>query len=319
MAVDVELEPIVQLAAAVEQEPPTEETVGELRAAFAGLLAMLGAGDATVEADDHRVPGPAGEVPVRTYRPAGSGDAPLATLVWFHGGGWVIGDLDTHEALCRDLAAGSGCCVVAVDYRLAPEHRFPAAHDDAEAVVDWLLRHGERLGVDPARVAVGGDSAGGHLATVTARRLRDRAGADGGGAVCAQVLVYPVTDAAAGPDDHPSRREHAEGYLLTGQVMDFFTDTYIPDLDDRRLPDASPLRAADLTGLPPALVVVAGHDVLADEGLAYAKRLADAGVPTELEHLEGGIHLCAQMPTTAIGRGITERICTFLRSRLHQD
>ena len=314
MSLHPELQVIVDLANAAEAVPRTEAEVDRFRAEFAGMAALLGAGSDQVESTDGSVPGPAGAVPVRSYRPLGAPLGPLPTLVWFHGGGWVIGDLDTHDALCRDLAAGTGCGVLSVDYRLAPEHRFPAAHDDAEAVVAHLLTDGEELGVDPTRVAVGGDSAGGHLATVTARRLRDRG--DDLPELRAQVLVYPVTDLAGAQDEHPSRRENADGYLLTWQTIQFFSDAYVPDHAQRRGPDASPLRAEELSGLPPAVVVVASHDPLRDEGRAYASRLAAAGVPTSVEDLDGAVHLCAQMPGTAVGRDLVGRVAAFVRQHL---
>lgn len=314
MPLDPELQVIVDLANAAEPAPRTEAQVDRFRAEFAGLTAVLGQGSDRVEATDASVPGPAGEVPVRSYRPLDAPLGPLPTLVWFHGGGWVIGDLDTHDALCRDLAAGSGCGVLSVDYRLAPEHRFPAAHDDAEAVVAHLLCDGEELGVDPTLVAVGGDSAGGHLATVTARRLRDRG--DDLPDLRAQALVYPVTDLAGSQGEHPSRQANAEGYLLTWATMEFFADAYVPDHGDRTGPDASPLHVEQLAGLPPALLVVASHDPLRDEGLAYASRLQAAGVPTAVEHLEGAVHLCAQMPGTAVGRRVVETVAGFVRERL---
>ena len=314
MPLDPELQVIVDLANAAEPVPRTEAEVDRFRAEFAGLAALLGPGSDEVESTDASVPGPAGPVPVRSFRPLGAPLGPLPTLVWFHGGGWVIGDLDTHEALCRDLAAATGTGVLAVDYRLAPEHRFPAAHDDAEAVVAHLLTDGEELGVDPTLVAVGGDSAGGHLATVTARRLRDRG--DDLPALRAQALVYPVTDLAGTQDEHPSRQENSDGYLLTWETMEFFSDAYVPDHAERHGPDASPLRAEQLEGLPPAIVVVASHDPLRDEGRAYASRLDAAGVPTTVEHLDGAVHLCAQMPGTAVGRDLVARVAAFVRRQL---
>ncbi|HLU41281.1 MAG TPA: alpha/beta hydrolase [Microthrixaceae bacterium] len=315
MALDPELQPIVDLVNAVEQPPPSEERVQELRDSFAGLVSMLGPGSDEVEVQGTTIPGPAGDLRVRTYRRKGA-DGLLPGLVWLHGGGWVIGDLDTHDALCRDLAAASGAAVVSIAYRLAPEHRFPAAHDDAEAAVAWLLAHGDELGVDPTRLAVGGDSAGGQLATVTCRRLRDRAATgDAAATPAAQVLVYPVTDLAS-PSQHPSREQNASGYLLTAETMDFFTEAYLPDPADRSSPDASPLCCEDLSGLPPALVVVAGYDPLRDEGIAYAGRLEQAGVPVTLHHLEGGVHLCAQMPGTAIGRRVVGDVAAFLAEHL---
>ena len=314
MELDPELKVIVDLANAAEPAARSEAEVERFRAEFAGFASLLGSGSDDVQTTDASVPGPDGPIPVRSYRPRDDSAGPLGTLVWFHGGGWVIGDLDTHDALCRDLATGSAFGVLSVGYRLAPEHRFPAAHDAAEAVVALLLSDGEEVGVDPTRIAMGGDSAGGHLATVTARRLVERGGdlPDLRG----QVLVYPVTDLAGHAGEHPSKDENAEGLLLTAATMDFFADTYLPDQGRRAEPDASPLRAPELGGLPPALVVVASHDPLRDEGLAYARRLTEAGVPTEVEHLEGAVHLCAQMGATAVGRRVVERVSGFVSAVL---
>jgi acetyl esterase len=215
--------------------------------------------------------GPLGPIPLRLYRPVGAtaGQA-LPALVYYHGGGWVIGDLDTHDTLCRELANHSGCAVVSVDYRLAPEHRFPAAVDDSIAALRWVRREAAALGIDPARVAVGGDSAGGNLAAVVALAAREA----GDAPPAFQLLIYPATDQHRSA---PSHRTNGQGYLLTTDTMAYFTDHYIPDRAHYADWRASPLLHPDLSGLPPALVLTAGYDPLRDEGLAYAQRLTEAG------------------------------------------
>jgi acetyl esterase len=212
-----------------------------------------------------------GTIALRLYRPAGSAlDALLPALVFFHGGGWVIGDLDTHDVLCRELANGSGCCVISVDYRLGPEQRFPAAVDDCIAATVWAQRNAATLGIDGTRLAVGGDSAGGNLAAVVAIALRD----SGEVALDYQLLIYPATDMRRGAPSHTS---NAQGYLLTADTMAYFHDHYIDDKQHDTDWRASPLLHQDLGKLPPALVLTAGYDPLRDEGLAYAQRLSDAG------------------------------------------
>jgi acetyl esterase/lipase len=232
---------------------------------------------------DRAIPGPGGPLRLRVYTPPGSGPFPL--LVFFHGGGFVVCDLDTHDPTCRNLCAGAGCVVASVDYRLAPEHRFPAAPDDCLAATRWAAGHAAELGADPARgVAVAGDSAGGNLAAVTAIRARD----DGGPRLAGQLLVYPGTDWEMAP--RPSLVECGEGYWLTARDMAWFRDHYLSGPAEHRHPHASPIHAADLRGLPPALVVTAEYDPLRDEGEAYAARLRDAGVPTTISRYEGVIH-----------------------------
>ncbi len=225
--------------------------------------------------------GPEGSIPTRVYTPQGA--APWPGLVWFHGGGWVMGDLDTHDALCRHLAIACEAVIVSVDYRLAPEHPFPAAVEDADAATRWVSENAAALGIDPGRLAVGGDSAGGNLATVVCLRARDR----GGPAIRWQLLVYPITDCDL---DTQSYRENGEGYALTRASMAWFWDHYVPDPAARMHPDASPLRAGDLAGLPPAHVLTAEYDPLRDEGEAYGRRLTEAGVRTRLERSPGMIH-----------------------------
>jgi acetyl esterase len=219
--------------------------------------------------EDRHVPGPDGEIPVRIYSPAVARPAPA--IVSFHGGGWVIGDLDGYEASCRMIANSVGCVVVSVDYRLAPEHPFPAAPEDAYAATCWVAEHAAELGVDPRRLAVAGDSAGANLAAVCALMARDRGGPD----LVFQLLIYPVTDFSF---DTPSYRENAEGYFLEAVTMRWYWRQYLGDSADGADPYASPLRAPDVSGLPPALIITAGYDPLRDEGEAYGLRLQDAGV-----------------------------------------
>jgi acetyl esterase len=226
----------------------------------------------------------AGGVPVRIYRPAGVPDATrLPGLVYFHGGGWVIGDLDTHDTLCRQLTAEAGISVVSVDYRLAPEHKFPAAADDAWAATQWVVKHADELGVDAARLAVGGDSAGGNLAAVVALLARDA----GGPPIRLQALLYPVTDVGA---ESPSYAELADGYLLTRDSMRWFIAHYLGKPQDAEDWRVSPIRARSLAGVAPALVVTAGYDPLRDEGDAYARQLRAAGVSVDHVTFGGMIH-----------------------------
>jgi acetyl esterase/lipase len=253
----------------VADQPPLDEmTPDEGRAAMRDGIPLFGE---PVELADVR-DATAGGVPVRVYRPA---DGVLPAIVHLHGGGWVLGDLDTHDSLCRDLAADSGCAVVSVDYRLAPEHPFPAALEDSLSAVRAV---GE-LGLDPDRVALYGDSAGGGLAAVIAREL--------GGAVRHQVLVYPVCDARVGATESYSR--YAEGYFLTAADMRWFVDHYAAGVDPSD-PRLSPLAAEDLAGAPPATIVLGEYDPLHDEGVAYARRLEEAGVDVELREYPGQLH-----------------------------
>jgi acetyl esterase len=214
---------------------------------------------------------PHGAIPLRFYRPRGAAaDAVLPALVYFHGGGWVIGDLDTHDVLCRELANGAGCAVVAVDYRMAPEHRFPCAVDDCLAATYWVRRNATALGIDAARIAVGGDSAGGNLAAVVAHLARDA----GDLPLAFQLLIYPATDQRLAA---PSHRTLGQGYLLTSDAIAYFRAHYLPDPALFLDPRASPLLHGDLARLPPAFVLTAGYDPLRDEGLQYSQRLSEAG------------------------------------------
>jgi len=235
------------------------------------------------EVRELRADGPHGPIPLRLYRPAGAATGPLPVLVYYHGGGWVIGDLDTHDVLCRQLALQSGCAVVAVDYRMGPEHRFPAAVDDCVAATRWVRANASALGVDAARLAVGGDSAGGNLAAAGTLVARDA----GDLPIAFQLLIYPATDQRR---IAPSHTTNAQGYLLTADSMRYYHDHYIDDpkhdLDWR----ASPLLAPDLSRLPPSLVLVAGYDPLRDEGVQYAQRLSESGSRATLVSFERQIH-----------------------------
>ena len=215
--------------------------------------------------------GPHGPIPLRMYRPAGAKvDTVLPVLVYYHGGGFVIGDLETHDTLCRELCNGSGCAVVAVDYRLAPEFRFPCAVDDCLAATYWVANNAQPLKIDPTRVAVGGDSAGGNLAAVIAILARDA----GDLAIAFQLLIYPITDARCVAQSHTT---NGQGYMLTNDTMDYFLRHYLTDESEKLNLKASPLLSADLSKLPPAFVLTAGYDPLHDEGLQYAQRLNESG------------------------------------------
>jgi len=231
--------------------------------------------------EDRRIPGPAGDIPLRIYTPEAPGPRP--GLVFFHGGGWVFCSIETHDVMCRNFANGVGCSVISVDYRLAPEHRHPAAAEDAYTATCWVAEHAAELGVDPARIGVGGDSAGGNLAAVVPLLARER----GGPALKHQLLIYPITDY---PTDTASYLENADAPLLSRALMQAFWDYYLPEVEARGAPTASPLRAESLAGLPAATVITAEYDPLRDEGDAYAGRLREAGVPVVHTRYEGMIH-----------------------------
>lgn len=230
--------------------------------------------------EDMDVAGPDGPVPVRLYWPSEAPDLPI--LVWYHGGGWVLGTLDLADATARRLCSLAQCIVISVDYRLAPEHKYPAARDDAYAALVWAYQNAKRFGGDASRIAVGGDSAGGTLATVVAQMARDRAGIS----LAFQLLVYPVTDAAMDTESFRVNRT----FGLTPESMAWFYQHYLPEGADRTDPHISPLRSKDLAGLPPAYVVTAECDPLRDEGNAYADALRAAGVPVDSECFAGQIH-----------------------------
>lgn len=229
------------------------------------------------------VEGSAAHIPVRIYRPRSEGQAPLPALVFFHGGGWVVGDPETHDHMCRYLAGHSGIVVASVDYRLAPEHAFPAAYDDALDAMRWVMSAPDDLNIDVNRLAIGGDSAGGNLSAAVTLALRDA----GAPPLKLQLLMYAVVDFLA---DNASKRDYTTGYMLTKAAMEMFTDWYLPDASTRSDPRASPQQASDHTGLPPAFIQTAEYDMLRDEGHRYADTLKDAGAPVDYICYPGMIH-----------------------------
>lgn len=285
--------------------------------AMRALMSMLSAPAADPEpvgsVEDCTVPGPAGALPVRIYRPLEApGPAPI--LVWYHGGGWVIGDLDTTDATARTFCAQGGAVVVSVDYRLAPEHPFPAGPQDAWAALTWVAGHADEVGGDVARLAVGGDSAGGNLAALVALRARD----EGGPTLCHQLLAYPATDLTMG---HPSIEENAEGYFLSKASMQWFAGHYLGPHHEHGDPasgEVSPLCAPDVSGVAPAQILTAEFDPLRDEGHAYAARLADAGVDVELVAHPGLVHgFLSFTELSPDARIATEATASRLRTALH--
>lgn len=280
-----------QIAAVLQQLddgfPPVQDMTGaQARALIKSRFVPAAQPEPVAEVTDRTVDGRDGPIPVRVYRPGAAG--PLPIVVYAHGGGFVFCDLDSHDGLCRNIANLVPAIVVSVDYRLAPENSWPAAAEDMYAVASWAAENAAALGADPGRLAVGGDSAGGNLAAVTAIMARDR----GGPMPAAQLLLYPVI----APDfDTESYRLFGQGYYNPKPAMRWYWDSYVPSHEDRAHPYAAPLNA-DLRGLPPAVLVIAGHDPLRDEGLAYGAALTAAGVPTVQLRYEGGIHGFMTMP-----------------------
>jgi acetyl esterase len=283
MPLDPQAQALLDQLAAMDAKPLSSMPVADARRMMEMMAQMRGAPVEVAAAVDRRIPGPQGEIALRVYTPHGS--APFGLLVYFHGGGWVLGSLETHDGIGRALAAGAGCVVVSVDYRLAPEHRYPAAAEDCYAATQWARANAAELGADAGRLAVGGDSAGGNLAAVVAQMARDRHGPP----ILFQLLIYPATDATN--FERASYRDNATGYLLTTDDMRWFWDHYLgAGRAAAGEAYASPLRATSLAGLPPALVLTAEFDPLRDEGEAYARALEDAGVPARLTRYDGMIH-----------------------------
>jgi acetyl esterase len=302
MALDPESQRLIDLMAAANR--PAWNTLSPQAARDLYLSLRPGAQGprpADVKVVDRTIPGPAGDLSVRLYRPASApADAALPALVYAHGGGWVFGNLDSHDVLCAQLAIEAGIAVFHVDYRLAPEARFPGAFDDVVAALQWVAANGGSVGIDPTRLAIGGDSAGGNLAAAASIWARDH----GGPKLLMQLLAYPVTDAVARAESY---RHFEDGYGLNAATMEWFFDHYTPDKTSRGDWRVSPLRAASLRGLPPALVVTAGYDPLRDEGRAYAWRLQQEGTQADLVEFGGMLHGFLSSPMLLHGarRGTT--------------
>jgi len=283
MALDPQVQALLDFIGINNLAPLETQTPREARARFEALAEARRqvAPEPVRQIRDMSIPGPGGNIPIRIYSP--ESDSPSPALIYFHGGGWVLGDLESHDHVCRALANSVPCTVISVDYRLAPEHKFPAAVDDSYAATEWIVAHAGDLGIDAARIAVGGDSAGGNLAAIVSQIARDRRGPN----IVFQLLIYPATDMGMGL---PSMDENADGPILTKAAMLWFMNHYLSGEQDRTNPLASPLLAADLTGLPPALIITAQCDPLRDEGEAYARRLKEAGVSAEVQEYEGMPH-----------------------------
>ncbi len=310
MPLDPQIAAVLQQAKAMGGKPVHQQTVAQARAALAMMCAMGGRSTATLaDVANRTIPGPAGEIPVRIYTP--TGDGPFGLLVFFHGGGFVLGDLQTHDGVCRELAAGAECVVVAVDYRRAPEAVYPAAADDCEAATRWAAENAASLNADPARLAVGGESAGGNLSAVVAQRLRDK----GGPALVGQLLVYPAARLVGEPT--ASMVENAEGYFLEVKDFEWFMGAYLSDPEHAMLADASPGLHQDLSGLPPALVITAEYDPIRDDGEWYGEALRAAGVDVTVSRYDGAIHgfwnFFGMLP---LGRKAMDESTAWLRGRL---
>ncbi len=281
MTLDPDVIALLDLIKAAGRPPMDSLPPAEARLAFLAGRTVLQPEPAEVASvRDFTIPG---DIPVRLYRGIGTDPAAkLPCLVYYHGGGWVIGDLDSHDVLCRRIANDAGCLVLSVHYRLAPEHKFPAAFDDSVAAMHFAVEHADQIGADPAKIAVGGDSAGGNLAAAAALAARDA-----GIALTNQILIYPVTDLAM---THGSYARVTDGFPLVNRTMVWFIDHYLRNDADKYDWRASPLRAASLAGTAPATVIVAAHDPLADESQAYAKRLEQDGVLVTSHYFSGQIH-----------------------------
>jgi acetyl esterase len=277
-------------------DPQTQLVLAQLAAAGAPPLETLSPEQARAiftmpqgevepvgKVEDRTIPGPASEIPVRVYYPKEIQDR-CPALVFYHGGGWVVGNIETHDNICRALTNIANCVTISVDYRLAPEHKFPAAVDDSYAAVQYVYDHAEEFQADRKRIAIGGDSAGGNLAAVVAHLAKEKKAPE----ICFQLLIYPSTNMGGEPT--ASMVENAEGYFLEKGTMEWFRDCYINGEEDKLNPLVSPSLNEDFTGLPPALVITAEYDPLRDEGEDYAKKLAAAGVEVELVRYDGTIH-----------------------------
>jgi acetyl esterase len=289
------LDPLVKAfldqAAAMPRPKPWETPIAVLRKNFAGMMGLVGPKDVPIgKAKNFTIPGPAGEIRARAYAPVAAGSEALPALVYFHGGGFVVGDLDTHDGLCRLFAHEGGFRVIAIDYRLAPENKWPAPMEDAIAALRWIAENAPALGVDAGCIAVGGDSAGGLLAACLTQAMKEK----GGVGVAFQLLMFPSTDLAG---HFPSMEKFAVGYFMEKRMIEWNTEQLLPKGIDAASPKISPLRAKDFSGLPPAYVMLAGYDPLHDEGLAYAEKLQQAGVKVTIADYGDMVHCFIYLQT----------------------
>jgi acetyl esterase len=281
MPLDPQAQALLEQMREAGAKPFEELTVAEARLASWAFLDLTGEPEEVASVEHRFIPGPTADIPVRIYRPGGEGPHPA--IMYFHGSGWVIANIEISDAATRSLANSTGCVVVSVNYQKAPEHKFPVPFDDCYAATSWVAENAAALGVDPGRIAVAGDSAGGNIAAAICLRARDH----GGPSIAYQVLIYPATDCDW---DKPSAIENAEGYMLQRGSMEWFWNHYLSSMAEAENPYVSPLRAANLSGLPPAYVCTAEFDPLRDDGELYADRLREAGVPVKYTQYDGMIH-----------------------------
>ncbi|MBN9589194.1 MAG: hypothetical protein BGN85_07155 [Alphaproteobacteria bacterium 64-11] len=290
MPLDPQVKAFLDRAAEIARPRPWELPPLLARQSYTGMLQMTGPKDVPVgRIENVTIPGPGGDIRARVYSPVAA-SGPMPGLVFFHGGGFVVGGLDSHDGLCRQLAAEGGFSVIAVDYRLAPEHVYPAAVDDALAATLWIEQEAAALGLDAGKLAVGGDSAGALLAAVVTQKVREK----GGLKLAYQLLLFPNTQIGG---ETRSLKEFASGYFMERRLMEHFHALYLPPDASRDDPAVSPLRAEDFSGLPPAYVMLAGYDPLHDEGLAYAEKLRAAGVAVTVADYPGLVHCFIYLQT----------------------
>jgi acetyl esterase len=310
MPLDPEAQMLLAQFEAMGAKPFEDMTVPEAREAAAAFLDLQGPPEHVASVDHCFIPGPTADIPACIYTPEGAGAGARPAIVYFHGSGWTILNIALCDPTMRSLANRSGCVVVAVNYQKAPEHKFPIPFDDCYTATCWVAANAERLGIDPNRLAVGGDSAGGNLAAAVCLRARDT----GGPRIAFQALVYPATDYGW---DTPSCIENAEGYLLQRGSMQWFWTNYVNDPSDGENPYVSPLRAPDLSGLPPAFIATAGFDPLRDDGLRYGDRLREAGVPVKVTNYETMIHgFFFMLGVLGESKRLHDEIATELRAAL---
>ncbi len=283
---DPETKAILDMMATQESKPLSDTSPAEFREQYRATSEMMDGTDIEIDCtEDRSIPGPAGDIPVRIYRPVVSNTDLLPILVFYHGGGWVIGDLDTHDAACRHICGDAGIIVMAVDYRLGPENPFPAAVDDAVAAASWVGQHAEKIGADPLKIAVGGDSAGGNLATVVCHHMRDTDGTK----ITYQMLWYPAVGQEEGKSSS-STVEFATGFVLQMDTMDWFEAHYGAGRDITGEAQYAIIRSNHCGNLPPALLLTAGFDPLQDDGQSYGRKMQAAGVAVDFAHFESTVH-----------------------------